>query len=42
MDGSASDPRLQVIAVEAHTVHYSIQDKSTPMVLWEYVKGELG
>ncbi|KAI9025582.1 hypothetical protein DFJ74DRAFT_43996 [Hyaloraphidium curvatum] len=38
-DGSPSDPRLTVIAVEAHTVHYSIQDKSTPAVLFEYLKG---
>ena len=38
-DGGPDDPRLALILVEAHSVHYSKQNKPTPLVLFEVAKG---
>ncbi len=38
-DGGPHDPRIALILVEAHSVTYSKQNRPTPMVLFELVKG---
>ena len=38
-DGSASDPRLALILVEAHSVEYMVTTKPYPIVLFEVAKG---
>lgn len=38
-DGSAADPRLTLIFVEADSVVYMKNDKPRPLVLWEVIKG---
>lgn len=38
-DGSADDPRLTLIFVEADSVVYMKNDKPRPLVLWEVIKG---
>ncbi|KAJ3342821.1 hypothetical protein HDU93_000951 [Gonapodya sp. JEL0774] len=40
-DGSADDPRISLIFVQATSVHYAIQDRATPLVLYELAKGAL-
>lgn len=38
-DGGPHDPRIALILVEAHTVHYSKKDRPTPLILFELAKG---
>ncbi|KXS21118.1 bli-3 protein, partial [Gonapodya prolifera JEL478] len=38
-DGGPDDPRISLIFVQATSVHYAIQDRTTPLVLWELAKG---
>jgi hypothetical protein len=38
-DGSAEDPRIALILVNAESVTYSKQDRPTPVVLFNLVKG---
>ena len=38
-DGGPDDPRLALILVEAHSVHYSKTDRPMPLVLFEVAKG---
>ena len=38
-DGSANDPRIALVLVEAHSVTYSKKDRPAPLVLFEIVKG---
>jgi len=38
-DGGPDDPRIALILVEAHTVTYSKQDRPTPVVLFNLLKG---
>ena len=38
-DGSADDPRLTLIFVDADSVVYMKNDKSRPVILWEVLKG---
>lgn len=38
-DGSADDPRLTLIFVEADSVVYMKNDRPRPLVLWEVIKG---
>ena len=40
-DGSASDPRIALILVEAQSVHYFKSTKSRPMALFEMVKARV-
>lgn len=37
--GGPEDPRMSLIFVTAESVHYQYQDKSTPTVLFEVIKG---
>jgi general stress protein 26 len=39
MDGSANDPRLALISVEAQSVEYMVTTKPKPVVLFEVAKG---
>ena len=38
-DGGPDDPRLALILVEAHSVHYSKSNRPMPLVLFEVAKG---
>jgi general stress protein 26 len=38
-DGSANDPRLALVSVEAQSVEYMVTNKPRPMVLFEVAKG---
>jgi general stress protein 26 len=38
-DGSATDPRLTLILVEADSVVYMKNNKPRPLILWEVLKG---
>ena len=38
-DGSASDPRIALIMVEAHRVEFMVSNKPKPVVLFEIAKG---
>jgi general stress protein 26 len=38
-DGSAEDPRIALLLVEAHSVTYLKKDRPTPVVLFNIVKG---
>ena len=38
-DGSATDPRIALIFVEADSVVYQKNDKPRPLILWEVLKG---
>jgi len=38
-DGSANDPRIALVLVEAHSVTYAKKDRPAPLVLFEIVKG---
>lgn len=40
-DGSADDPRLALILVNAESVLYLKQEKSTPAVLFQLIKGRI-
>ncbi|KAI8821982.1 uncharacterized protein EV422DRAFT_577731 [Fimicolochytrium jonesii] len=37
--GGPEDPRITLLYITADSVHYQLQDKSTPTVLFEVVKG---
>jgi general stress protein 26 len=41
-DGSAEDPRLFLIGVKAHSVHFLSVDKPQPVVLFELLKAVVG
>lgn len=38
-DGGPDDPRISLIFVTAHTVHYSLKDVSAPMQIWNIARG---
>lgn len=38
-DGSASDPRITLVLVEADSVVYMKNNKPRPLILWEVLKG---
>lgn len=40
-DGSASDPRIALIMVDAHRVEYMVSNKPKPVVLFQVAKGIL-
>ncbi|KAJ3151539.1 hypothetical protein HDU89_001982 [Geranomyces variabilis] len=40
-NGEVNDPRIALVFVKAESVHYQMQNKSTPRVLFEIVRGSL-
>jgi general stress protein 26 len=38
-NGSATDPRITLVFVEADSVVYQMNDKPRPLILWEVLKG---